>query len=79
MGLSVLVFDHTILLLKDRSINWGPKPSRCLDMWFTHAGFVKKVKEERRNLHHMGIVENFKKLKDPLRIWNREHFGSIDN
>ena len=78
MGLSRLVSNHTLLLLEDRSINWGPNPFRYLDMWFIHASFVKKVKEERRNLHHIEIVENFKKLKDPLRVWNRENIGSID-
>ena len=59
-------------------IDWGPKPFRNLDAWFSHDGFIKLVKEEWRSLDDTPLLEKSKALKCPLRIWNKKEFGSID-
>ena len=73
------ISDHTALVLElDRS-NGGPKPFRSLDTWFTHPGFTKMVKQEWMKLGDISIVQKLKQLKSPLKKWNKEAFGNIDN
>jgi len=35
--------DHCAIILKHNTIDWGPKPFRTLDVWWSFAGFDKVV------------------------------------
>ena len=37
--------DHCPVMLKSKSIDWGPKPFRILDYWLTNKSFKNLVQE----------------------------------
>ncbi|XP_057734785.1 uncharacterized protein LOC130950290 [Arachis stenosperma] len=77
-GLNRALSDHCPLLLASEDLNWGSKPFRTMDAWLLHGNFVNKVGEEWRKLVGGQILEKFKAIKMPLRVWNKERFGYID-
>ena len=44
------ISDHYLLLLETVKDDWGPKPFRSIDTWFSHLVFIKKVREEWSHL-----------------------------
>ncbi|XP_058776291.1 uncharacterized protein LOC131650607 [Vicia villosa] len=77
------ISDHCpIWLMKDNS-NWGPKPFKFNNEWFSLGSFVPCVEKEWKSLKVEGrgdfvIKEKLRLLKDKLRSWNKEVFGKID-
>ena len=71
--------DHIPLLVKSEEVNWGAKPFRSIDAWFSHPGFLKFVEEEWKGYGEMNVLEKFRNLKVALKKWNKEIFGSIDH
>lgn len=59
-------------------INWGPRPFRTLDVWFSNPNFVKMVEGEWKMLENVPLHTKLKRLKIPLKKWNKEVFGDID-
>ena len=70
--------NHIPLLLETEEVNWGPKPFWNLDTWFSHPCFLKVVEDEWRSYGNTNMLEKLKKLRTPLRRWNRESSGCID-
>ena len=64
--------------MRKKGVDWGPKPFRTLDAWFTHSEFIKMVKEKWRNIGNKPLLEKFIAIKGPLRRWNKKDFGCID-
>ena len=62
-GIKCSLSNHNPLMLESKSINWGPKPFRSLDSWFSHLGFTKLVEQDGR----FGADREIQKLKQPLR------------
>ncbi|KAF1862680.1 hypothetical protein Lal_00013441 [Lupinus albus] len=82
-GLKRVISDHCTVVLYDKYIDWGPKPFRVIDVWFEYKDFVDFVKKSWAKIHFTGwsmfvLKSKLKKLKDLLRIWNKEKFGAID-
>ncbi|XP_058759359.1 uncharacterized protein LOC131632631 [Vicia villosa] len=77
------ISDHCpIWLMKDNS-NWGPKPFRFNNEWFSLGSFVPFVEKEWKSLKVEGrgdfvLKEKLRLFKDKLRSWNKEVFGKID-
>ncbi|XP_058726536.1 uncharacterized protein LOC131597893 [Vicia villosa] len=77
------ISDHCpIWILKDQR-NWGPKPFKFNNEWFSFDSFIPFVEKEWKILKVEGrgdfvLKEKLRLLKDRLRTWNKEVFGRID-
>lgn len=60
------------------SIN-GPKPFRTLDVWLKDPSFKPMVKAQWFGMGNVSLPTKLKGFKDPIRSWNRDHFGHIDS
>lgn len=74
--------DHSpVLLTADRSDLTAPKQFRFQNMWLSHPGFKDMVSNnwmqpvDGGGMRALGY--KLKRLKQSLRIWNREVFGNI--
>ena len=76
------VSDHSALLLKSTSIDWGPKPFKSLNIWISDPSFKQVVRQSWTSYIGKGnptvlLKEKLKKLKYDLKSWNKEVFGII--
>ena len=67
--------DHCPILLKARTIDWGPKPLRIMDWWLKDKGFQDLVKLEWGNYHPLGwgglvLKQKIKFIKQKIRQWS---------
>ena len=81
--LSRSISDHCAVLLKEVSVDWGPKPFRCLDVWQRDSGFKEFVKSSWVSYKVVGrgnfvFKEKLKRLKADLKVWNKEVFGDAN-
>ncbi|XP_058775987.1 uncharacterized protein LOC131650289 [Vicia villosa] len=77
------ISDHCPIWLVVDDMNWGPKPFRFNNQWFSHEAFMPFVKKEWLNLIVYGrgdfvLKEKLGLLKEKLRVWNKEVFGRYD-
>ncbi|XP_071688915.1 uncharacterized protein [Rutidosis leptorrhynchoides] len=76
--------DHCPIVLRDREIDYGPKPTKIFNDWLVGEE-SKKVVEEEWNLNVGGnrydcVFRNkLKNVKLALKEWSRSTFGNIDN
>lgn len=76
--------DHCPLVLKIGGWDWGPKLSRFKNYWLENHK-CKKVVEDSWNGQYargwMGFVlkDKLKAIKEDLKVWNREEYGSMNN
>ena len=73
-----LLSDHHPILLAFNAVTWGPIPFRSLDCWLKEPSFLQVFRKEWLQLTGLPLDQKLKKLKAPLRKWNREVFGHID-
>ncbi|XP_015934541.1 uncharacterized protein LOC107460670 [Arachis duranensis] len=69
---------HCPLIVEGRKLRGGARPFRSLDLWFTHDGFLRMVKEELRGLGELQFTDKLKVLTGPLGRWHKANFGEID-
>ncbi|XP_071902386.1 uncharacterized protein [Coffea arabica] len=73
--------DHAPLMVKCAPRMGSPRSFRFLNVWARHPGFLPMVQEVwKREVAGVGMNRFFNKLvkvKEELRIWNRETFGDI--
>ena len=79
--LSRSVSDHCALVIKNRIIDWGPKPFRALDVWFEVDGYKDVIKQawdrEVNSGHGMEITKiKLKGLKQVLKLWREQVVNS---
>lgn len=72
--------DHCPILLRAKTVDWGPKPFRVLDCWLKDKTFQNVVKETWKNTHPRGwggisLKAKIKTLKQRLKQWNKDHYG----
>ena len=75
--------DHCPILLRAKSVDWGPKSFRILDCWLTDKSFKATVLQSwKSDQPHQPVgwgayilKEKFKRLKIRLKKWNQEQFG----
>ncbi|XP_058768748.1 uncharacterized protein LOC131642530 [Vicia villosa] len=77
------VSDHAPIWIRDNKRNWGPKPFRFNNLWFSHKDFFSFMEKEWNSLEVKGrgdfcLVEKLKALKSKISLWNKEVFGWID-
>ncbi|PNX74096.1 cysteine-rich receptor-like protein kinase [Trifolium pratense] len=77
------ISDHCPIWLMCDNIDWGPKPFKFNNCWTEHPDFNSFVTNLWGNLNITGkkafvIKEKLKKLKEGLRVWNKEIFGILD-
>ncbi|XP_058783451.1 uncharacterized protein LOC131658138 [Vicia villosa] len=77
------ISDHCpVWILKDNA-DWGPKPFRFNNEWFSLDSFLPFVEKEWKSMKVGGrgdfiLKEKLRLLKDKLRRWNKEVFGKIE-
>lgn len=57
-GLQRSISDHYAVMLKEKDVNWGPKPFRFLNCWKQMTGYVDFVKDQWRDI----VVEEGKHM-----------------
>ncbi|XP_058758254.1 uncharacterized protein LOC131631478 [Vicia villosa] len=77
------VSDHCPVWLEVDKEDWGPKPFKLNNEWFSHMDFVPFIEKEWKALDVRGrgdfvLKEKFRLIKDKMKWWNREVFGNID-
>ncbi|KAH1246485.1 hypothetical protein GmHk_06G016557 [Glycine max] len=74
--------DHCPILLRSKTIDWGPKPFRIMDWWLKDKDFQNLVALKWGNYHPHGwggyaLKTKLKFLKDCIRQWSLSH-GDIN-
>ncbi|XP_068472346.1 uncharacterized protein [Phaseolus vulgaris] len=77
------ISDHCAVVLKEVSVDWGPRPFRCLDVWHKDSTFKDFVRTKWASYDVQGrgifiFKEKLKKLKADLKVWNKEVFGDVN-
>lgn len=72
--------DHCPIMLRAKVIDWGSKPFRVFDCWFKDKSFQKVVREcwtsnQPRGWGGFALKVKLKRLKEALKVWNRDHYG----
>ncbi|XP_058760200.1 uncharacterized protein LOC131633504 [Vicia villosa] len=77
------ISDHSPVWIVSDVTNWGPKPFKFNNEWFSLESFMpfgenewKKIKLEGKG--DFVLKEKLRLFKDKLRRWNKEVFGRID-
>ncbi|GAU51438.1 hypothetical protein TSUD_413380, partial [Trifolium subterraneum] len=83
-GLKRDVSDHSPILVKYNDHDWGPKPFRFNNYWWSNPSFRKVVSEAWGSYNVTGwkgyvVKEKMKLLKGVLKTWNKEVYGNIDS
>ncbi|KAK7251879.1 hypothetical protein RIF29_35466 [Crotalaria pallida] len=76
--------DHCPLLLKYRSISFGPTPFRLNSCWFFHKDFKHMVQSfwvqsDVQGWSAFVLKEKLRLLKGKIKGWNKEVFGCLDH
>lgn len=75
--------DHCPIIMKDLIIDFGPRPFRIFDFWMNESDFEEVVKNAwiktvvSRNPDRV-LRDKFKNVKQALKIWSKEKFGTTD-
>ncbi|XP_058781622.1 uncharacterized protein LOC131655832 [Vicia villosa] len=77
------ISDHCPIWIMKYASNWGPKPFRFKNEWFSFNSFVPFMEKEWKGLKVEGrgdfvLKEKLRLLKDKLKKWNIEVFGRIE-
>ncbi|XP_058752224.1 uncharacterized protein LOC131625381 [Vicia villosa] len=77
------ISDHCPVWLVMDGLDWGPKPFRFNNEWFSSNLFIPFVEKEWKSMKVEGrgdfiLKEKLRLLKDKLRRWNKEVFGKIE-
>lgn len=75
--------DHCPILLRNKVVNYGPKPFRFFDVWLKEADFIDIVKRAwTKDINSTTpdriFRDRLKSVKEDLKIWSRVKFGKID-
>ncbi|XP_071720744.1 uncharacterized protein [Rutidosis leptorrhynchoides] len=76
--------DHCPIILRDRAIDFGPKPIKIFDEWLVMEGASKVINDAwnvKVNNHRLDGVfrTKLKNVKYALREWSQRTFGKLDN
>ncbi|XP_058783145.1 uncharacterized protein LOC131657804 [Vicia villosa] len=77
------ISNHCPVWLVMDGLDWGPKPFRFNNEWFSSNLFIPFVEKEWKSMKVEGrgdfiLKEKLRLLKDKLRRWNKEVFGKIE-
>ncbi|XP_058777150.1 uncharacterized protein LOC131651507 [Vicia villosa] len=76
------ISDHCPIWLVMDNNNWGPKPFKFTNEWFSYNSFIPFVEKEWNEIKVEGrgdfvLKEKLKLLKSRLKWWNKVVFGKI--
>ncbi|XP_071727355.1 uncharacterized protein [Rutidosis leptorrhynchoides] len=76
--------DHCPIILRDKAIDFGPKPFKIFDEWFSKDGIDKIIsdaweKDVRGYRKDCRFRDKLKNVKLELKEWSKSEFGGIDN
>ncbi|GKV48207.1 hypothetical protein SLEP1_g55033 [Rubroshorea leprosula] len=82
-GLSRSVSDHCPILLKNESIEWGPKPFKFFNAWLDQPGCKEIITEVWNTTKVTGwngyiLKEKLKRTKNKLKEWSRNAISEVD-
>lgn len=68
--------------MKERELDWGPKPFRLLDCWRGMSGYREYVLSKWEEAAVEGrkaylLKEKLKQIKSRQRVWNKNRCGNI--
>ncbi|XP_058746651.1 uncharacterized protein LOC131619583 [Vicia villosa] len=77
------ISDHSPVWLVMDDVNWGPKPFKFNNEWFSLYSFLPFVEKEWNDMVVEGrgdfvLKEKLRRLKDRLVWWNKNVFGRFD-
>ncbi|XP_058786237.1 uncharacterized protein LOC131660890 [Vicia villosa] len=77
------ISDHCSIWLEIDNNDWGPKPFKFNNEWFSHDSFLSFVEKEWKSFKVEGrrdfvLKQKLFFLKGRLKWWNKEVFGRID-
>ncbi|XP_071686103.1 uncharacterized protein [Rutidosis leptorrhynchoides] len=78
------VSDHCPLVLRDKVIDYGPKPFKVFNEWFNKEGsreIVKGALEKPVNGFRKDCIfrDRLKHVKYALKVWSKSTFGNLDS
>ena len=81
--LSRPISDHFPVLLKGGELRRGPSLFRFENMWLKVEGFIDLIRSWWRGIEVRGtasfrLAAKMKGIKQKLKVWNREVFGSLE-
>ncbi|XP_071735979.1 uncharacterized protein [Rutidosis leptorrhynchoides] len=76
--------DHCTLVLRDKIIDYGPKPFKVLDEWWNKEGVDKIIidawgKSVSSWKNDCSFRDKLKNVKNDLKSWCKGEFSNIDN
>ncbi|XP_071700307.1 uncharacterized protein [Rutidosis leptorrhynchoides] len=77
------ISDHSPIILRDKDINFGPKPIKIFDKWIKLEGTSKiiedawKLNVEGRRLDSIFRIK-LKNVKNVLKEWSQNSWGCLD-
>ncbi|XP_071694314.1 uncharacterized protein [Rutidosis leptorrhynchoides] len=76
--------DHCPLVLRDKVIDYGPKPFKVFDAWFDYEDVGKVVMDAwlipvRGSRKDCIFRDKLKNVKSNLRVWSIRNFGELDS
>ncbi|XP_071731689.1 uncharacterized protein [Rutidosis leptorrhynchoides] len=77
------VSDHCPIILKDKFIDYGPKPFKIFNEWFNKDGvadIVNNTWAKSVNSSRLDCIfrDHLKNVKFALRYWSKNAFGNLD-
>ncbi|XP_021636061.2 uncharacterized protein LOC110632227 [Hevea brasiliensis] len=81
IGLPKRPSDHKPIVFTAEEPNWGPKPIRFVDIWWSWPKFNKVVKGfwSEISQSHTSLAVKMKLPRHKLNDWNKNVFGHIDH
>ncbi|XP_071707968.1 uncharacterized protein [Rutidosis leptorrhynchoides] len=83
LALERLLSDHCPIVLRNKEIDFGPKPVKIFDEWLDEDGSKKVIKKAWAECitgqrHDCNFRIKLKKVKFALKEWSKEKFGQTD-
>lgn len=70
--------DHKPLLASSFEQDWGPRPFKSINCWFSHSGCLPTIRKSWSDSKNLAPHDRLKKLRSDLCKWNIDEFGHID-
>ncbi|GKV07574.1 hypothetical protein SLEP1_g19328 [Rubroshorea leprosula] len=83
-GLSRIMLDHYVILLKNEMVDWGPKHFKFFDAWLEQSGCTEVIKNAWNSSGRKGwkcfrFKEKLKGTKKALKEWSGNSTTEVDS
>ncbi|XP_055959750.1 uncharacterized protein LOC130014830 [Mercurialis annua] len=72
-----------LLFCSDVASNWGPKPFKSINAWWSRKDFFSFVESSWSNISlkmpNANLVFRLRELRNLVKIWNRDIFGNLNS